>query len=183
MALFLVSSAFSLYARPSCVICGVNDTDSLTTLQAHKCLALHFGSAEKTGDATLEMAGFRLGLSHMSLQSNDIFRAFVNEQSHFTGLSLLLIADHDIGTTRGVAITGFFSGIETVRGWQCTGLFSAANTLSGAQTSLALSRVNGTAKGVQLGLVTYAKELKGVQFGLLNINASGWIFPLINIGW
>ncbi len=178
-----VSALCSVWAKPACLVCGPNDTQAMASLQAHQCLALHFGSAEKKSDAALTYNGFRLGLAHRSLSDADVLRVFMDEQCDFSGFSCLLLAEDSIGTSKGILLTGLFSGVAAVHGWQCTGLFSATKELVGAQTSLAMSRTNGEAHGFQLGLITYAEDLKGVQIGLLNINKSGLILPLINIGW
>ncbi|MEG2465763.1 MAG: hypothetical protein RSB14_07080, partial [Kiritimatiellia bacterium] len=106
-----------------------------------------------------------------------------DERCDVNGVSLQLLTTLNNGTVNGVAVTGIFSGIRAVDGVQLSGLACAANTVRGVQLSLAMSRANEAATGVQVGLVTYAQRLKGVQFGLLNINQSGLILPLINVSW
>ncbi len=69
-------------------------------------------------------------------------------------------------------------------GLSVSGLWSYGNKLQGLSVSLLTNIVDEQQKGVSVGAVNYAKGLKGVQFGLLNIVASNpfpfRILPLMN---
>ncbi|MEG2725509.1 MAG: hypothetical protein RR982_06655 [Kiritimatiellia bacterium] len=177
-ALFLCS-----VASAACAVCGPSSEVKLFSLRAHHCLSAVFGSARQEGDTTLIYNGFQWGLIHSSMAEDDVLRTFIDERCDVNGVSLQLLTTLNNGTVNGVAVTGIFSGIRAVDGVQLSGLACAANTVRGVQLSLAMSRANEAATGVQVGLVTYAQRLKGVQFGLLNINQSGLILPLINVSW
>lgn len=79
--------------------------------------------------------------------------------------------------------TGLFGVSEHFSGIAAT--IAGNYSLSGAD-GLIVGGVNvaeGRVRGLQIGFVNYAGELKGVQIGLLNFNASGIVFPLLNIGF
>ena len=79
--------------------------------------------------------------------------------------------------------TGFFGASEYFGGLSATVI---GNHTSGDADGVMLGIVNVVdtrLRGVQLGLVNYAGDLKGVQIGLLNFNTSGIFFPVVNAGF
>lgn len=175
----LVASA--LPAR-DCVLVGVGE-GSLPTQPAHRCLSFCLGKATVEPPAKLSYCGLLLGLAHNSLAREDIQRVFVDEQCEVTGASVQLFAQTNVGSFRGVAVTGFFSDCQALTGAQMSLLGNRAEEVTGGQVALGLNRAEKRVDGVQVGLVNVAEELHGIQFGLLNVNGAGWVLPLINIGW
>jgi hypothetical protein len=86
---------------------------------------------------------------------------------------------------RGVAIAGFGAGGRDVQG----ALISAGwnrlehGTLRGV-TVASFNQMKGVQHGLAIGIVNYAQELHGLQFGLINIarnNSSGTrVLPIAN---
>jgi hypothetical protein len=57
--------------------------------------------------------------------------------------------------------------------------------MSGVQTGV-VNYAGGKMKGMQIGVVNRAEELRGVQLGLLNIAKRGGflpVFPIVNAGF
>ncbi len=59
---------------------------------------------------------------------------------------------------------------------------AVSEDVAGIQAGL-VNVAGRTASGVQIGLVNYAERLQGVQIGLLNMAATQWTLPVINIAW
>ncbi len=136
-------------------------------------------------------------------------------ESSVTGvrLSLLLAVNHDVtGVDIGVAanrtlgdqagfqvalyneVSGDLRGTEfgvflndvdgELTGLQLCGGANLAAGGRGAQLSVFYNQAKEL-RGLQLGLVNVAEELDGLQIGLLNINRNGFLpfFPLFNYGF
>ncbi len=171
-------------ARAACLVCGPDGTEGCPGLEAHSCLSLHFGMAERAEDGiSPHYTGARLGFWHSGLPEDDVLRFVTDERCSLTGLSVEALADLNAGALTGASLTLGFSDWAEVTGWQLAGLMSHADSVTGAQTALLMNDAAGEATGFQLGLVNRAGILKGVQIGLLNINDSGLTLPLINIGF
>ncbi len=79
--------------------------------------------------------------------------------------------------------TGFFGASEYFGGLSATVI---GNHSAGDADGVLLGVVNvvdARVRGIQLGLVNYAGDLKGLQVGLLNFNTAGIFFPVINLGF
>lgn len=79
--------------------------------------------------------------------------------------------------------TGFFGASDYFGGLSANVL---GNYTTGDADGLQLGAVNvvdSRVRGVQLGFVNYAGDLKGVQLGLLNFNTAGIFFPVVNVGF
>lgn len=79
--------------------------------------------------------------------------------------------------------TGFFGASDYFGGLSATII---GNYTTGDADGVQLGVVNvvdARVRGVQVGLVNYAGDLKGLQIGLLNFNTSGIFFPVINLGF
>lgn len=90
------------------------------------------------------------------------------------------------GAQFGTAIAGVFNHSGgPVSGFQLAGIGNnISDSLTGAQIASLANRSKGTVRGLQLGLLfNYARQLKGVQIGLVNIadTSSGYGIGLVNI--
>jgi hypothetical protein len=87
---------------------------------------------------------------------------------------------------RGVAIGGFGAGAERARAIVLSGAYfkiAERGEFEGASVS-AYNRVLGRQHGLTIGLLNYAKQLDGVQVGLINISDNDGvrrILPLLSI--
>jgi hypothetical protein len=118
-----------------------------------------------------------------------------------TGISIGGIGVGAGGTVRGLTIGGIGVGAPRLEGVVLTGFGAGAQeahamviapayfkiedegTLRGASVS-AYNRVLGTQRGLTLGLLNYARELNGVQVGLINISDNGGrrrIIPIVSV--
>jgi hypothetical protein len=98
------------------------------------------------------------------------------------GVSVQVLSQLNVGTVRGLSVSGLIAAQRDVCGWQLSGLTNNAREIAGVQTSIGMNLADDV-KGVQVGLLNVTKRLKGVQIGLLNINRAGWVFPLINVSF
>ncbi|RBL88809.1 LA_2272 family surface repeat-containing protein [Chitinophaga flava] len=90
------------------------------------------------------------------------------------------------GNTHGVQVASIGSSThKALEGWQVSGVYNyTAQDVKGAQISTVGNISHGTVRGLQLGTVfNYARHLKGVQIGLVNIadTSSGYSIGLVNI--
>ncbi len=106
------------------------------------------------------------------------------------------------GTARGLLAGGIGVGVRKVNGVMIGGLVTASDAVSGAAlsggvvhiqadgalTGLSASpfnRVQGRMTGVSVGILNYARTLRGVQLGVVNIvrenRAPFRVLPLINL--
>ncbi len=89
------------------------------------------------------------------------------------------------GDCTGAQIGALGNSVEgRLRGVQIAGLVTLAGEGSGVQIAPFLAHATEFS-GFQLGLFTYADEMKGLQLGLLNFNENGFlpVFPLFNFGF
>lgn len=102
------------------------------------------------------------------------------------GAQIAGISNFNRGLTTGASITGIYNHTqESMHGWQLAGI---ANYTGGDLKGIQLSGIGNIAKGSVSGLqlsqfFNYAKHLKGVQFGFVNIadTSSGTSIGLLNI--
>ncbi len=180
LLLLLALFPFTLCALP-CGHIGPGD-EGPSTLPLHRSLSLSMGT-KTVETTTVTYSGFLLGLAHCSMGANDIQRIFADERCNVRGCSLQLFAQSTVGTTSGVAISGLTSDTTTFNGLQLSGLANRTDTLNGVQIALAINRSEDVVRGVQVGLLNLAGDLKGIQIGLLNTNAAGLTLPLLNFSW
>jgi hypothetical protein len=137
-------------------------------------------------DEDTSVTGFRLN-TLLGVNNNvtglDVAAVAGQATGNFRGLQLgpVIQVEEDC-TGAQIAILG--NSVEgTLRGVQFAGLSAYASEGGGVQIAGGLARAT-TLTGFQLGLMTYADEMKGLQIGLLNFNESGFlpIFPLFNLG-
>jgi hypothetical protein len=95
------------------------------------------------------------------------------------GLQLAGIGNSAGGTTAGVQLAGLYNlSKESIGGFQVSSLFNYTDAqLAGVQLAMInkASRIKGRrstpptkAKGLQIGLINFCKEMDGVQIGLIN---------------
>jgi hypothetical protein len=89
-------------------------------------------------------------------------------------------------TLRDLVISGIGAGGEDVRGVVLTGAYfrvARGGTQRGLATA-AFTRVSGRQYGLTLGILNYARELRGLQIGLINISDNGGrrlVLPIIGV--
>ena len=116
-----------------------------------------------------------------------------------TGLDVSFGGTHTLGRLRGLQValanevagdcTGAQIGATVnrvegrLRGMQSSGMMAYAGDGAGAQFAPILVQATKL-RGFQLGLVTLAQEMTGLQLGLLNFNENGFlpVFPIFNFG-
>lgn len=177
LLILLLLPAF-LRALP-CLTLGFTDPPP-ETVAAHRCLSLALGTRQTSSPTALTYNGLLLGLSHVSMPAMDVGRILLDERCTINGASVQLLAQANVGTLNGLSLTGLLAEHGRVRGLQLTGLANRADALAGAQLSLAMNFADQRCAGLQIGLLNFAGDLRGLQIGLLNVNKSGWILPLIN---
>lgn len=120
---------------------------------------------------------------------------------NITGLAISGIGSGVGGTFKGIGVSGIAIGATRLQGYfaaPAVGAMSARGFIlapllfriqpDGDFRGLAVSGVNyvrGSQRGLTFGLFNYARALRGVQIGLLNVIATGTshrILPLINWG-
>lgn len=183
MLRLMMVGAFVLIGQMAAADClAIFSTGELPeSAKTHSCCSLCLG-VRTSHETSLNYNGLTLGLTHSSMPRGDVMRMFMNEQCHFNGLSVQLLAQLNVGTLRGVALTGLFCAQDAVNGWQCSGLANDAIRLHGVQTAIGVN-VADEVTGIQIGILNRTKCLKGLQIGLLNVNHAGLTLPLINFSW
>ncbi|MGN6420402.1 MAG: LA_2272 family surface repeat-containing protein [Pseudobacter sp.] len=82
------------------------------------------------------------------------------------------------GSIRGVAINGSICMLSELRGICITGIKNRFDEFHGLAIG-GIANLSYKGRGVQIGLVNKCKDLRGVQFGLWNVNGKRRL-PLIN---
>lgn len=168
-------------AQAACVACCPLG-DRPETLKTHACLSLCLGVRTAPAQHHVVYHGLTLGLAHASMPAFDPLRMFFDEKCDFNGVSVQVLSQLNVGTVRGLSVSGLVAVQRDVYGWQLSGLTNNARKIAGAQTSIGMNLANDVC-GVQVGLFNATKTLKGVQIGLLNVNRAGWVLPLINVSF
>lgn len=90
------------------------------------------------------------------------------------GIQLAGIGNFNFGKTTGLMLAGIanISSDET-KAIQLSGIYNAStNTSSGVQVAL-INTTHGDYKGLQAGVINYAKKMHGVQMGVVNVIEDG----------
>ncbi|MGN7810414.1 hypothetical protein [Flavobacterium sp. 22076] len=148
----------------------------------------------------LEMAGL-YNINRMNVEALQMAGIFNTVGGSVNGLQLAGIYNNVFGNLNGLQISGIHNSVKGSQiGLQMSGIYNNVykdskglqiagihNTVNGSQNGLQLSGIynigKDTVSGAQItGLFNYAKELHGVQFGLVNItdSESGYSFGLLN---
>lgn len=104
-----------------------------------------------------------LGLvNHTDVKNEGVQLGVIGIGADFSGLQMNFGGAYDTGFLNGVQLSGLANWAESGEGVMAAGAF------------------NGTQQfeGLQIALVNYAKDLRGVQVGLINIIVSGGLFGL-----
>jgi hypothetical protein len=176
-----IFAGVAMVAQAACVACCPLG-DSTETLKTHACLSLCLGVRSTPAPHHVAYNGLTLGVAHASMPEFDPLRMFFDEKCDFNGVSVQVLSQLNVGTVRGLSVSGLIAAQRDVCGWQLSGLTNNAREIAGVQTSIGMNLADDV-KGVQVGLLNVTKRLKGVQIGLLNINRAGWVFPLINVSF
>lgn len=102
------------------------------------------------------------------------------------GVQISGVYGHIAGNVKGVQISGVANFADSnVQGWQIAGVVNyVSKKTNGVQISGVANISGKEVKGVQIsGVFNYAKKLKGVQLGLINIcdTSEGYSIGLVNI--
>lgn len=148
----------------------------------------------------LEMAGL-YNINRMNVEALQMAGIFNTVGGSVNGVQLAGIYNNVFGNLNGLQISGIHNSVKGSQiGLQMSGIYNNVykdskglqvagihNTVNGSQNGLQLAGIYNIGKdkvqGAQIaGLFNYAKELDGVQFGLVNItdSPSGYSFGLLN---
>lgn len=131
----------------------------------------------------LQMAGIfnTVGGSVKGVQLAGVYN---NVFGDLNGLQMSGIHNSVKGSQTGLQITGIYNNVKNdSKGIQIAAVY---NTVNGSQNGLQISGIynvgKGKVRGMQIAGLNYAKELDGVQIGLINITGSpsGLSFGLLN---
>lgn len=148
----------------------------------------------------LEMAGL-YNINRMNVEALQMAGIFNTVGGSVNGVQLAGIYNNVFGNLNGLQISGIHNSVKGSQiGLQMSGIYNNVykdskglqvagihNTVNGSQNGLQFSGIynigKDTVQGAQIaGLFNYAKELDGVQFGLVNItdSPSGYSLGLLN---
>ncbi|MBD3224589.1 MAG: hypothetical protein GF313_07660 [Caldithrix sp.] len=120
----------------------------------------------------------------------------------FTGAGFGMVGVGCGGTLRGLAVGGFGTGAPVIKGMTLSGVASGAEKFIGVNGSIGVLRIpdggqfkglsvstfnwiKGNQTGITIGLLNIAKELNGLQVGILNYadNNPKWlrVLPILNV--
>lgn len=139
-------------------------------------------------------------LAHEELNGVQIGGVHNRVLQTFKGLQLTVLYNQTNGDFKGMQFAGLFNNVNNsfnglqfstgynrtknkLTGWQI-GVLNTAEQVKGAQFALLGNFIAKEANGLQIGgIFNYAKQLKGLQIGLVNIadTSSGYSLGLINI--
>ena len=137
-------------------------------------------------DKDRSVAGLRFSIlrgANRDVSGFDLSCVVTRTLGSLRGLQIAAANEVD-GDGAGVQIGVFASYVEgRFSGLQLSGVTARAGRGSGVQIAAVLSDATAW-KGVQIALVNRARELEGLQVGLLNFNERGFlpVFPFFNFG-
>ncbi|WP_306349759.1 hypothetical protein [Flavobacterium sp. '19STA2R22 D10 B1'] len=148
----------------------------------------------------LEIAGL-YNINRMNVEALQIAGVFNTVGGSVKGVQLAGIYNNVFGDLKGIQMSGIHNSVKGSQiGIQVSGLYNNVrkdskgiqiagihNTVNGSQNGLQIAfgynTGNGKVRGAQIaGLFNYAKDLHGIQVGLVNItgSTSGYSFGLLN---
>ncbi|MCC9065346.1 carboxypeptidase-like regulatory domain-containing protein [Flavobacterium piscisymbiosum] len=148
----------------------------------------------------LEIAGL-YNITRMNVEALQMAGIFNTVGGSVNGVQLAGIYNNVFGDLKGLQMSGIHNSVKGSQiGLQITGIYNNVqqdskgiqiagihNTVNGSQNGLQISGIynigNQKVRGLQIaGLFNYAKELKGIQFGLVNVTGSpsGYSLGLLN---
>ena len=175
-------------------------TRGMLNTQIVNNFSLNILGGYNAGVRGLEMAGL-YNINRMNVDALQIAGIFNTVGGSVNGIQLAGIYNNVFGNLRGLQVSGIHNSVKGSQvGLQMGGIYNnvykdskglqiagIGNTVKGSQNGLQFSGIynigKDTVRGAQItGLFNYAKELNGVQFGLVNItdSPSGYSFGLLN---
>ncbi|MBW2420384.1 MAG: hypothetical protein JRH19_17720 [Deltaproteobacteria bacterium] len=130
--------------------------------------------------------GMRLCLlrgANQGLTGVDVSAVATVTQGSMRGLQIA-VANQVSGGVTGLQLGAFMNEVGgDLRGVQLSAVTSQVSGGTGVQIATVYADVKQL-KGLQVGIVTHAEELHGLQLGLLNFNKNGFlpVFPIFNFG-
>jgi hypothetical protein len=175
-------------------------TRGMMNSQINSSFSLNLLGGYTGGVRGLEMAGL-YNINRMNVHALQMAGLFNTVGGSVNGVQLAGIYNNVFGDLKGLQMSGIHNSVKGSQiGLQISGIYNNVhkdskgiqmaaihNTVNGSQNGLQLSAIynagNDTVRGAQItGLFNYAKELNGIQFGLVNItdSPSGYSFGLLN---
>lgn len=175
-------------------------TRGMMNSQINSSFSLNLLGGYTGGVRGLEMAGL-YNINRMNVNALQMAGIFNTVGGSVNGVQLAGIYNNVFGDLRGLQMSGIHNSVKgSQAGLQVTGIYNNVhgdsrgvqvagihNTVKGSQNGLQISGIYNTGnekvRGAQIaGLFNYAKELDGIQFGLVNItdSPSGYSFGLLN---
>ncbi|MBO9584985.1 MAG: hypothetical protein J7574_12565 [Flavobacterium sp.] len=175
-------------------------TRGMLNTQIVNNFSLNILGGYNAGVRGLEMAGL-YNINRMNVDALQMAGIFNTVGGSVNGVQLAGIYNNVFGNLRGLQMSGIHNSVKGSQiGLQMSGIYNnvykdskgvqiagISNTAKGSQNGLQFSGIcnigKDTIRGAQItGLFNYAKELNGVQFGLVNItdSPSGYSFGLLN---
>lgn len=110
------------------------------------------------------------GTDATSVSNNFSLNALYGLNGGLDGIEIGGIMNYNTGGVTGVQLAGVANiNAEQTHGFMCAGFYNLSmDDASGVQMA-DINTAMGDFTGVQLGVVNYAKRLKGVQLGLINV--------------
>ncbi|MCK5186388.1 MAG: hypothetical protein KAR43_04585, partial [Deltaproteobacteria bacterium] len=110
------------------------------------------------------------GTDATSVSNNFSLNALYGLNGGLDGIEIGGIMNYNTGGVTGVQLAGVANiNAEQTHGFMCAGFYNlSTDDASGVQMA-DINTAMGDFTGVQLGVVNYAKRLKGVQLGLINV--------------
>lgn len=175
-------------------------TRGMMNTQIVNNFSLNILGGYNAGVRGLEMAGL-YNINRMNVDALQMAGIFNTVGGSVNGVQVAGIYNNVFGNLRGLQISGIHNSVKGSQiGLQMGGIYNnvykdsnglqiagIGNTVKGSQNGLQFSGIynigKDTVRGSQItGLFNYAKELNGVQFGLVNVtdSPSGYSFGLLN---
>jgi hypothetical protein len=175
-------------------------TRGMMNSQLNSSFSLNLLGGYTGGVSGLEMAGL-YNINRMNVNALQMAGIFNIVGGSVNGVQLAGIYNNVFGDLNGLQMSGIHNSVKgSQNGLQITGIYNSVqknskgmqmasiiNTVKGSQNGLQISAIynagSETVHGAQItGILNYAKELHGIQFGLINItdSPSGYSFGLLN---
>lgn len=110
------------------------------------------------------------GAEATTISNNFSFNALYGLNGGLNGIEIGGILNYNSGDVSGVQLAGVANvNKEKTRGLMCAGFYNLSiNDMKGVQMA-DINNALGDFEGVQMGVINYAKRMKGVQIGLINV--------------
>lgn len=163
---------------------GIN-FGGLAAVSKENMLEFNFGGLAVVSENTisgLTLSGLAI-VSKENIKGINIGGLGIVSKGDISGLNLALLGTISKGSIKGINIVGYKTEAENFHGINITPGWTDVVDLSGFSIS-SYHRIDGTQRGIVIGILNIAEELKGIQLGLINIakNNRGItkVLPFIN---